>query len=797
MNNELSAWFTNELLPAAFQNIDRLLPEMNFTRKGRDWISAKNIDGSNPKTRRNDKTVIREQRPGILYENGHGDKKGIVSYIAERDGITNWEAQKKIAEICSVQIPNSNYTSEANNYYRRQDILTAATDYWQFCLFNSNAGQQVVEYLKDTRGYTDEGIHERNQRGLGANPGKQKTHEYLLYKGYTQDEIDEHLPNCSDLHILTIAYWAAGKINGVKFRAIDPAIPKAKRFLSLTGTTKELLYNLPGLKNATDIVIVEGELDAISADIALTPAGKYRAVATTQTIITNEQIQSALQRGVKSFTICLDLDEDGEGKRAKAIDRVLNVLFENNVYTVYIALLNSDKISGKVDPDNYILTHGEAAFCEIIDNALTWYMYKLHFVLGKLPNETDRDIQTLQQEIVKLGALLQDPIDRNNYQQAAAQYLQATPEALAEATRQLEYKANEERQRAELRKLQQQIGKALDAADVPAAIANTEKRIAEIRALNKGAAIETPKTYAQIIAGLATVPQTLRTGYPILDEFIGIQPAAITLVTARPSHGKTTFLLNLALNFCENYPQLQVVFFTYEEPRTAIYLKLLNCLLNRPLERVILDREGLTRLTNTEFLKAYLKKGRTDIPIIEEAQRALQILTDSGRLTVHEKNYTVEELEAILAPDKVKDVGAVFIDYIQRMKTAEIPFQEKRLEVAYISDRVLQIAKNTGLPIVLGAQAKRSDKQHVRLEDLKEAGNLEEDANTVISLYNHWRGNSENDDEEQDVPAITKLTIKALKNRDGEVNRKADLSLNQHTGRVSDDVKDRRPVKTL
>lgn len=797
MNNELSAWYINELQPAAFENIDRLLPEMNFTRKGRNWISPKNNDGSNPKTRRNDKTVIREQRPLTMYENGEGGAKGIVKYIAERDGLTNWEAQKKIAEICGVEIPNSNYIDEANNYNRRQDILTAATEYWQFCLFNSNAGQQVIEYLKNTRGYTNEGINERNQRGLGANPGKQKTYEYLLYKGYTQDEIEEHLPNCSDIHILTIPYWAAGKINGVKFRAIDSAIPKASRFLSLTGTKKELLYNLPALKNATDIVITEGELDAISADIALTSTGKYRAVAITQTILTNEQIQNAVKRGVKSFTICLDLDEDGEGKRAKAIDSVLNVLFENNVYTVYIALLNSDKISGKVDPDNYILTHGEAAFCEIIDSALTWYMYKLHFVLAKLPNETDRDIQTLQQEIVKLGALLKDPIDRNNYQQAATQYLQATPEALAEATRQLEFNANEERQRAEMRKLSQQISKELDAADVSTAIANTEKRIAEIRTLNKGAAIETPKTYAQIIAGLATVPQTLRTGYAILDEFVGIQPAAITLVTARPSHGKTTFLLNLALNFCENYPQSKVVFFTFEEPRTAIYLKLLNCLVNSRLDTYIRVDDELTRRTNTEFLKAYLKKRRSDIPIIEKAQHTLQILTDSGRLTIHEKNYTVEELEAILAPDKIKDVGAVFIDYIQRMKTAEIPFQEKRLEVAYISDRVLQIAKNTGLPIVLGAQAKRSDKQHVRLEDLKEAGNLEEDANTVISLYNHWRGNSENTEDEQDVPAITKLTIKALKNRDGEVNRKAELSLNQHTGRVSDDVKDRRPVKTL
>ena len=53
---------------------------------------------------------------------------------------------------------------------------------------------------------------------------------------------------------------------------------------------------------------------------------------------------------------------------------------------------------------------------------------------------------------------------------------------------------------------------------------------------------------------------------------------------------------------------------------------------------------------------------------------------------------------------------------------------------------VLQMAKESGLPIILGAQLNRQGKDRPTLENLKEAGNLEEDANTVLSVYNEPGG---------------------------------------------------------
>ena len=109
--------------------------------------------------------------------------------------------------------------------------------------------------------------------------------------------------------------------------------------------------------------------------------------------------------------------------------------------------------------------------------------------------------------------------------------------------------------------------------------------------------------------------------------------------------------------------------------------------------------------------------------------------------------------------------------------------QDKRTEIAHISDQVLQIAKESGLPIILGAQLNRATLKKPTLENLKEAGNLEEDANTVLSVYNESREQEETESGEsyKGIREV-ELEIKALKNREGEVNQTAKLTFDKWTG---------------
>jgi replicative DNA helicase len=117
--------------------------------------------------------------------------------------------------------------------------------------------------------------------------------------------------------------------------------------------------------------------------------------------------------------------------------------------------------------------------------------------------------------------------------------------------------------------------------------------------------------------------------------------------------------------------------------------------------------------------------------------------------------------------------------------------QDKRTEIAHISAKVLQIANNSGLPIILGAQLNRETGGNKggkpKLENLKEAGNLEEDSNTVISVFCEER---EKEETEEGVKTAkireVELEIKTLKNREGEVNNTETLLWDRYTGVITD-----------
>jgi replicative DNA helicase len=303
-------------------------------------------------------------------------------------------------------------------------------------------------------------------------------------------------------------------------------------------------------------------------------------------------------------------------------------------------------------------------------------------------------------------------------------------------------------------------------------------------------------TYTGWIDAMAISKEALRTGYQDLDNVVRIPQAAITLVAGRPAHGKTAFMFNLMLSMAEVYPQKRFMFFSFEEPSHHILTKVLNVLVGEDLQEHYWQYPGAN--TNYSYLKAYLKHKRTNVPVIEVAKLKLQELLDSGRVQVIDGNHTVEDLDGILAGEIRKEglpVGSVFLDYIQRMHTSK-QTQDKRTEIAHISDQVLQIAKGTGLPLILGAQINRdavgstkavsSTKKEARkpaLENLKEAGNLEEDANLVLSVFNLSRETPKTEDGESWGQEV-ELELTALKNRDGKANASVKVTFDQWTGRI-------------
>jgi DNA primase catalytic core len=784
MSKEITDWIKYELYPSLYESIDTALPEFSFKRYSGDWRSSLKIDLSKPKQSRADKTVVTKKAPGYILEQG-GETLSLVDYVMRRDRVEFIQAVKTLADVVGLQLPKGEFNQESYQRYKDQaTLLEDCNSYFIFCLENSTGADEVRAYLS-SRGYSEDNIKAME---LGYIPDQDKLFTYLLNKGYSQSLIDEVVKlnkGIGSTHRLTIPYRSGGSVKGFKFRTVGDATPK---YLNSTGLDRlGGFFNLSGVKGDKDVVIVEGELDSLSA----TARGVENVVATGGSSISSDQVKDAIRRGAKSFTLCFDTEPGKEEETAKRITTAIEVILGEGVNRVYIVTL-PDLGGGKTDPDRLIKESGVEAFREALSNRLTYGAYLgsklLEEYLSKANQSGEIDYKErdlLREKVVEIRSTLSAK-DRIDFTTNLVKPLEAHgfTEALLSELEENYKTATEEAIRN--RKVDELLKKVEAIPDKGEAIKELKDGLKNIDATTGKGLLPPPMSFTTLLDEIATLPPAYKTGYSSLDSFIGFTPGAITLIAGRPSHGKTTFMFNLLLQMSNLYKDESFYFFTYEEPVKNISVKLLNRLIDTDLSEYFRDIKDLPKPTNYEYIKSYIRDRRTDINQIEEGKRQLQELIDSQRIRVIDRNYSVEELSSLIAYlNKRERIGSIFIDYIQRMNT-ERRTQDKRTEIAHISDQVLQIAKESGLPIILGAQLNRATDTKggkPKLENLKEAGNLEEDANTVLSVYNESREKDETSEGETYKGLQTvELEIKALKNREGEVNQTALLSFDKWTG---------------
>lgn len=277
---------------------------------------------------------------------------------------------------------------------------------------------------------------------------------------------------------------------------------------------------------------------------------------------------------------------------------------------------------------------------------------------------------------------------------------------------------------------------------------------------------------------LQQAKEGLKTGYKDLDDIVRIPNAAITLVGGRPSHGKTTFMLNLLLNLINQYPDLHFYFFSYEETRQQIAIKLIN-ILSAPW----LFEEAKNLLQ----LEGYLKLGTTSFQKVENGKKQYQELMESGRLRIIDEPFYIQKFPKIIESLKGKvPLGCVFIDYIQKIKNKQ-RFGTRQLELANTSNIILETAKRYSIPVILGAQLGRDkeSKNKVKLDNLREAGDLEQDANLVLGLHNQAMEEAQ-EKQTQLTNRKVDLTITPLKNRNGIVNKTVILEFDRPLLQIKD-----------
>lgn len=138
-------------------------------------------------------------------------------------------------------------------------------------------------------------------------------------------------------------------------------------------------------------------------------------------------------------------------------------------------------------------------------------------------------------------------------------------------------------------------------------------------------------------------------------------------------------------------------------------------------------------------------------------------------------NMTVPEMKSRVR--RLRDVDAVFVDYLQLMKSGT-RVESRVQEVSEITRNLKLMAKDLNIPVVVLAQLARATeargKSHrPQLSDLRESGSIEQDADIVIMLYRdeYYTDNQDSDGAPQEeVKAVNEAEFIISKNRHGPTN---------------------------
>lgn len=791
MQGNITEFLHTELYPLLYERLDSVLPEFGFERKNRNWLAMQGpgLDGAPDKGKGH--INVPDFAIGFLFDYRTGERISIWDYVQKRDNLSQRETLIYLAQLAGCALPT--VPEETLNYWAQKNriatIWEAANDYMIFCLHDLNYQTPEVNAVRNyikKRGYQIEDLRvleqdvnnlkiaERkgNKMELGFLPSVRALREHLAQKGFSEDELkmihfpilpnkagqtnDKHLTP-GETHCLSLPYRNTfGAIKGFTFRTISST--HNPKYINTEGLDKGL-FLLKGKKGQKEFILVEGVLDAALAQAR----GIENVIALGQAGLSAHHIEELQHWGTQSLIFCFDNDTAGKNATERAVFTVLKYASNLRMYVAHLPAEHKD-------PDELISQKGITAFQDIIQRAQVYYKFLADNLLTPFePLAYDKTIDELIDQLATIAEQLPD-IDRR----AFIEYVllnsilpEITRETIEQRLRDLITDKEQTRRKKMLADTIQQTRNLYEKGLIDEALQKMQQDWQQIQSLNARHWIQfyDSPTFEQEIK---QVSESLSTGIEKLDSMIRLPVGAITIVGARPSHGKTTFLLNLLLNLAINYPNKQFYFFSYEEERKFIALKLLNLLVDTDLQQP----QG-----NLRYLRAYLKGNLPENKIVEKARATLYDLLDSRRINLFEEAFPIQQLVNVI--HFLKDrypVGAILIDYIQKISNPK-SFPTRQAELQNTSDQILQqIAKRCGLPVILGAQFNRkaleSNESRPQLAHLRESGDIEQDANLVLGLYNYGiAGETHNKDGSPITPEskTVDLEVSVLKNRDGAV----------------------------
>jgi replicative DNA helicase len=243
--------------------------------------------------------------------------------------------------------------------------------------------------------------------------------------------------------------------------------------------------------------------------------------------------------------------------------------------------------------------------------------------------------------------------------------------------------------------------------------------------------------------GIRGIPTGLR---DLDKKLAGLQRSDLVVIAARPSMGKTTLMLNFALNIATKAKQGAVLYFSLEMSKEQLVDRLLAAEAGVDAWK-LRTGEGLN---DNDFERLSAAMG--------ELAEAPIFIDDTSGITVSDLRTKARRLH------HQHPLAAIMVDYLQLMSGGSrfAATANRVQEISEISRSLKILARELNVPIVAASQLSRSVESRnppiPQLADLRESGSIEQDADIVTFIYrpNYYDENAD--------PNVTELHIKKHRN---------------------------------
>lgn len=222
---------------------------------------------------------------------------------------------------------------------------------------------------------------------------------------------------------------------------------------------------------------------------------------------------------------------------------------------------------------------------------------------------------------------------------------------------------------------------------------------------------------------------SIKIGWSNIDERVTFDVGDLIIIAARPAMGKSAYALNMALKLANK--GLKGLFFSLEMDKRQIMKRALSSLSGVQLYK-IKDKYGQKHLTDK------------DMGCIGNGVELLNKLD----LEIYDKaGISIEKIKSVAKKyNRKKKIDYIVVDYMQLISAQA---ENRTQEITKISLGLKNLARELEVPVIALSQLSRSVEQRAdrkpMMSDLRESGQIEQDASIIQMLYRDEYYNEESE----------------------------------------------------